>query len=72
MSTIEELLGRKSIGVGLITPRGREVLKTLESNNLSHLSTGHPTYWPSDVHKLSDLVDFYVTKGIPPDFSVAH
>jgi hypothetical protein len=28
----------------LITPRGHEVLKTLESNNLSHLSTGHPTY----------------------------
>jgi hypothetical protein len=32
-------------GSRLITPRGREVLKTLENNNLSELSTGHPTYW---------------------------
>jgi hypothetical protein len=59
-------------GSRLITPRGREVLRTLESNNLSHLSTGHPTYWPSDVHKIPDLIDFCVTKGIPPDFAVAH
>jgi hypothetical protein len=59
-------------GSRLITPRGREVLKTLESNKLSHLSTGHPTYWPSDVHKIPDLVDICVTKAIPPDFAVAH
>jgi hypothetical protein len=40
----------------LITPHGHEVLKTLESNNLAHLSTGHPTYWPSDMNNISDLV----------------
>jgi hypothetical protein len=35
-------------GSRLITPSGREVLKTLESNNLSHLSTGHlPTGHPT-------------------------
>jgi hypothetical protein len=41
-----------------ITPRGREVLKTLACNNLAHLSTGHSTYWPSDMHKIPDLLDF--------------
>jgi hypothetical protein len=30
-------------GSRLITPRGREVLKTLQSNNLAILHTGHPT-----------------------------
>jgi hypothetical protein len=43
----------------------------IEKNNLRHLSTGEPTYWPSDRNKLPDLVDFCVTKGIPQDFAVA-
>jgi hypothetical protein len=58
-------------GSRLITPREREVLIKMERNNLKHLSTGEPTYWPSDRNKLSDLVDFCVTKGIPQDFTVA-
>jgi endonuclease/exonuclease/phosphatase family metal-dependent hydrolase len=52
-------------GSRLITPRGREVLKTMEQLKLHHLSTGEPTYWPSDCNKLPDLLDFCVTKGIP-------
>jgi hypothetical protein len=55
-------------GSRLITPRGREVLKTLERNNLEDLSTGEPTYWSYDRNKLPDLVDFCVTK----DFAVAN
>jgi exonuclease III len=58
-------------GSRLITPRGREVLKTMKRNNLHPLSTGEPTYWSSDRNKLPDLVDFCVTKGIPRDFAVA-
>jgi hypothetical protein len=65
-------VSKESYQNALITPRGHEVLKTLESNNLSHLSTGHPTYWPFDVHKFPDLVDFCVTNGILPNFEVAH
>jgi hypothetical protein len=42
----------------------------MERNNLKHLSTGEPTYWPSDRNKALDLVDFCVTKGIPQDFAV--
>jgi hypothetical protein len=42
-----------------------------EGTNLKHLSTGEPTYWPSDRNKLLALVDFYTTKGIPQDFAVA-
>jgi hypothetical protein len=45
-------------GSRLITPRGREVLKTMEQLNLQHLFTGEPIYWPSDRNKLLDLQDF--------------
>jgi hypothetical protein len=58
-------------GSRLIIPRGLEVVKTKERNNLKHPSTGEHTYWPSDRNKLPDLVDFCVTKGIPQDFAVA-
>jgi hypothetical protein len=58
-------------GSRLVTPRGRKLLKTMERNNLKRLSMGEPTYWSSDRNKLPDLVDFYVTKGIPQDFAVA-
>jgi hypothetical protein len=30
-----------------------------------------PTYWPSNRNKLPDLVDLYVTNGIPQDFAAA-
>jgi hypothetical protein len=43
----------------------------MERNNLKHLPTGEPTYWPCDRNKLPNLVDFCVTKGIPQDFTVA-
>jgi hypothetical protein len=42
----------------------------MERYNLKHLSTGETTYWPSDRNKLSDLVNFSVTKGVPQDFAV--
>jgi hypothetical protein len=58
-------------GSRLITSIGREVLKTMERKNLKHLSTGEPTYWPSERNKLPDLVNFCVTKDIPQNFAVA-
>jgi hypothetical protein len=58
-------------GSRLITPRGCEVFNRMERNNLKHLSTGEPTYLPSDRNKLPNLVDFCVTKGFPQDFAGA-
>jgi hypothetical protein len=51
----------------LITPRGREILRTMEQLNLYHLSIGEPTYCPSDRNTLPDLLDFCVIKGFPHD-----
>jgi hypothetical protein len=36
----------------LTTPSGRELFKDIQTNNLSHVSNGEPTYWPSDRRKV--------------------
>lgn len=46
--------------------KGKELFKCIENNNFSILSTGNPTYWPTDTRKLPDLIDFAVYNGIPP------
>lgn len=47
------------------TPKGRQLYNTIQNKNLKTLSTGEPTYWPSDSRKNPDVIDFCVTKGIP-------
>lgn len=54
-------------GSRLINPKGRQLLMAINDNNYKHLSTGEPTYWPTDRSKIPDLVDFCVTKGIPKE-----
>uniref|UniRef100_A0A6M2DME9 Putative rna-directed dna polymerase from mobile element jockey n=1 Tax=Xenopsylla cheopis TaxID=163159 RepID=A0A6M2DME9_XENCH len=51
-------------GSRLITPRGHQLYNSLLKNNLNHVSTGEPTYWPSDRSKVPDLLDFCLTKGL--------
>lgn len=51
-------------GSRLTTPKGRELEKCIVKNNLNILSTGKPTYWPSDNNKIPDVIDFCVTKNI--------
>jgi hypothetical protein len=49
----------------------RVLLKTLESRNYRHISSGEPTYWPTDLNKFPDLLDFCVTKGIHSNSATA-
>jgi hypothetical protein len=35
----------------------------MQEETYLHLSSGEPTYWPSDPNKLPDLLDFFNTKG---------
>jgi hypothetical protein len=42
-------------GSRLSTTKGRELLATITDNNYSYISTGTPTYWPSDPDKIPDL-----------------
>lgn len=51
----------------LILPRGRQLYMTTQDLNLDCISHGKPTYWPSDPKKKPDLLDFFISKGIPLD-----
>lgn len=55
-------------GSRLITPKGRQLYNLLQENNYQHLSTGEPTYWPTDPNKVPDLLDFYIINGISANY----
>ena len=52
-------------GSRLTSPKGRELFSAMQTANLTHISTGEPTYWPSDRRKIPDLIDFAVVRQIP-------
>lgn len=51
-------------GSRLITPRGRTLHMVIQNNNLSTLSPPTPTYWPTDPHRIPDLLDFFICRGV--------
>ena len=51
-------------GSRLTNPKGKELFKCISRNHHSFLSTGRPTYWPTDRAKIADLLDFVVFSGI--------
>ena len=53
-------------GSRLVTARGKNLLKSITTNNLNYLTTYEPTYWPTDTNKIPDLLDFFITKNISP------
>lgn len=55
-------------GSRLITPRGRQLYQSLQSCGLLQLSSGEPTYWPTDQNKVPDVIDFCITKGISHNY----
>ena len=52
----------------LVTPQGRNLFQDLSSYNCHYFSTGEPTYWPTDLTKLPDLLDFLIAPGIPANY----
>ena len=52
-----------SFGSRVINPKGRNLFKTISNKGYNVISTGKPTYWPTDPNRLPDLLDFFVTKG---------
>jgi endonuclease/exonuclease/phosphatase (EEP) superfamily protein YafD len=53
----------------LTTTKGRELAKVIQEKNYSFLSTGTPTYCPTDGNKIPDLLDFFVTNGISSKYT---
>jgi hypothetical protein len=51
-------------GSRLVAPRGRNLLKATQEENLMYVSRGESTYSPSDKRKVPDLLDFGIMKKI--------
>lgn len=51
-------------GSRLTNTKEKELFSIMKNNNMTTLSTGKPTNWPSDLNKISDVIDFCVTKGM--------
>lgn len=54
-------------GSRLTNAKGRQLLDAIYSTNSRFISTGEPTYWPTDIKKRPDLIDFCITKSIKHD-----
>jgi hypothetical protein len=50
-------------GPRLITSKERELATLIQMKNYSVLSTGTPTYWPTNTRKIPDLLDFFRISG---------
>lgn len=56
-------------GSRLITPgKGKELLSAIEISGCEYHSSRKPTYWPTDINKVPDLIDFYISKGIASNY----
>lgn len=51
-------------GSRLTNKKGKNLMEAITKNNCKFISTGEPTYWPSDIKKKPDLIDFCITKNI--------
>ena len=57
------------MGIQTDHTQGRNLLHIIQHNDLNYLSTGEPTYWPAELNKNPDLLDFAITKGISNIYS---
>jgi hypothetical protein len=55
-------------GSRLTTTNGRELLRAIQETRCEAMSTGKPTYWPTDPGKIPDLIDFLIIKNIPAQY----
>lgn len=51
-------------GCRITNTKGRTLLKSVLHNNISVLSPGSPTYWPTARTKLPDILDIFLSRGI--------
>lgn len=55
-------------GSRLTNTKGRELYKAIKLQKCEAISTGKPTYWPSDTAKLPDLIDFFIFKKLSRNY----
>ena len=55
-------------GSRLTTTKGKELLNAIRKIKGNVMSTGKPTYWPTDTQKIPDLIDFFIYKNLSSNF----
>ena len=55
-------------GARLTTPKERTLLSALRGCHCTYYSPGEPTYWPTDHHRIPDLLDFFVARGVAANY----
>ena len=55
-------------GSRLTTTKGRELLRAAQDVGCDIVSTGKPTYWPTDPSKMPDLIDFFIMRNISSNY----
>jgi hypothetical protein len=56
-------------GSRLITTTGRELAQVIRENKYSVLSTGSPTFWPTDTNTIPHSLHFFIINGISPPYT---
>lgn len=56
-------------GSRLTTTKGKELRDAIRELGCNVYSTGKPTYWPTDPGKIPDLLDFFITRKVSPNFT---
>ncbi|KAI5754873.1 hypothetical protein M8J77_012232 [Diaphorina citri] len=55
-------------GSRLINTKGKHLYNAMTKYKAEAISTGSPTYWPTDPHKTPDLLDFFVFKNLSSNY----
>ena len=55
------------MGLTPYKPKGRQLLSSINYLSLHITSPNSPTYWPTDVNKIPDLIDFCLSKNMSPE-----
>lgn len=51
-------------GSRLTNTKGKELLCAIREIKCNVISTGKPTYWPTDIRRKPDLIDFFIYKNL--------
>jgi hypothetical protein len=55
-------------GSRLITAKGRELYQAVTDTGCEVVSTGKPTYWPTDPKRTPYVIEFFGVKNISTDY----
>lgn len=55
-------------GSRLTNTKGKNLMKAIKQIKGDVISTGSPTYWPTDPNKIPDLIDFFIYKNLSSNY----